>query len=147
MDKEFSSLQQNGAWVLVDVPEGKKVVENKWVFKIKKDTGRNVNRYKTRLVVKGFTQKYVIDYHETFSPVVRYSTLRMLFAFAAELGLTRGQMDVATAFSNGDLKDEVYMWQLENFVVKDQENKVCLLKKAIYSLKQSRAWYEKNQQF
>lgn len=144
MKKELNSLQENNAWKLVDLPTGKRIMENKWVFKIKRDSDGNVSRYKARLVAKGFTQKHLIDYNETFSPVVRYSTLRMFFALAAELGLQIDHMDVTTAFLNGELKEKIYMAQPKGFIAKNQENKVCLLQKAIYGLKQSsRAWYEK----
>lgn len=126
MDKEFNSLQQNNAWELVDLLKGKKVVRNKWVYKVKKDADGNTSRYKARVAI-GFTQKHGVDYEETFSPVIRYSTLRMLFALATELKEI-DHMDVTTAFLNGELKEEVYMNQPEGFVIKDQESKVCLLK-------------------
>lgn len=143
MKSELSSLKSNDAWTLVDLLEGKKPVQSKWVFKVKRDADGKIDRYKARLVAKGFTQRFGVDYSETSSPVIRYSTLRLLLALAAELGLTIDHMDVTTAFLNGDLKEEVYMQQPNNFEVKGQEEKVCLLKKAIYGLKQSsRTWYE-----
>jgi hypothetical protein len=140
LDEEYRSLQINEAWELVTLPKGKKVVKSKWIFKKKRDSDGNI-KYKA-LVAKGCSQIYGIDYQETFSPVVRYSTLRMLFSLAVQLDMTIDHMDVVTAFLNGDLKEEVYMEQPEHYV--SGGNKVCLLRKAIYGLKQaSKAWYDK----
>ena len=89
-------------------------------------------------------QRYGIDYEETFSPVIRNESMRLLFALAAELNLTIDHMDVVTAFLHGNLKEEVYMKQPEGFEIKGKEHYVCKLQKAMYGLKQaSRAWYEK----
>lgn len=81
---ELASLEENNVWTLTDLPPGKKLIQNKWVFKLKRDSDGNVTKYKARLVAKGFIQKYGIDYCETFSPVVRSSTLRILFSMAVE---------------------------------------------------------------
>lgn len=143
MKDEYLSFKENDAWTLVDLPPDLKPVKCKWIFKIKKDK-RNVNQYKARLVAKGFTQRYGIDYTETFSPVVRNSTIRMLLALSVELDLEISHLDVSTAFLNGELKETIYMEQPEGFVVKGKEDKVCLLKRAVYGLKQSsRTWNEK----
>lgn len=101
-------------------------------------------RYRARLLAKGFGQKAGVDYHETFSPVVRYSTLRLLFALAAKLNLDITHLDVTTAFLNGFLNETVYMKKPVTFESDKDDNTVFKLKRAIYGLKQSsRAWYER----
>lgn len=141
---EYQSFEKNKAWTLMPLPVGKKAVKCKWVFKKKYGTDGELLRYKARLVAKGFTQKYGIDYKETYSPVVRYSTIRTLLALAVNLDMQVDHMDVKTAFLNGDLTETVFMEQPEGYKVKGKENHVFKLNKAIYGLKQaSRAWYEK----
>lgn len=143
MKAEFDSLNKHGTWILVDRPAGRKTTKCKWVYKIKKDTSGNVTKYKARLVAKGFTQVAGVDYGETFSPVARLSSVRLLFAFAAHHGLTVDHLDVETAFLNGDLEEEIYMEQPEGFST-NPKDKVCLLKKALYGLKQApRQWNAK----
>ena len=100
-----------------------------------------MEKYKARLVAQGYAQQYGLDYEETFSPLVRFESVRMVLALAAKHGMQVHQMDVATAFLNGELVDEVYMRQPDGFVVKGQEKRVCKLKKSIYGLRQSpRCW-------
>ena len=141
MEKEMKSLSVNKVWDLVSLPKGKKVIGSKWVFKTKRNVDGNVERYKARLVAQGFSQSYGQDYDETFSPVVRFESLRMIIALSVQRSLKLHQMDVTTAFLNGELNDEVYMKQPEGYVVKGKENLVCKLKKSIYGLKQSpRCW-------
>lgn len=138
MNDEYQSLIKKGTWVLVDKPN-KKVIPCKWVYKIKRNEQGNPIKYKARLVAKGFKQVAGVDYDETFSPVVRHSSLRMLLALAAEMNLDIHHLDVDTAFLNGDLEEEVYMFQPQGFNTEDE--KVCLLKKSLYGLKQApRAW-------
>ncbi|UYV66049.1 hypothetical protein LAZ67_3006289 [Cordylochernes scorpioides] len=99
---------------------------------------------KARLVAKGYSQQYGIDYEETFAPVVRQSTIRMFLALAVEYNLILHQMDVQSAYLNGEIKEEIYMTQPENFVSRKYPEKVCRLKKAIYGLKQAGiVWHEK----
>ena len=137
---EMAALAKNETWVLMDLPPGRKPVKSKWVFKLKAD-----GRYRARLVAKGFTQIPGIDFDETFSPVARFESLRLLLALAALEDWHIHQMDVKSAFLNGVLEEEIYMEQPTGFIVSGQETKVCRLLKAIYGLKQaSRAW---NQQF
>ncbi|KAG5674318.1 hypothetical protein PVAND_004295 [Polypedilum vanderplanki] len=139
MSEELESLNENKTWTLVDLPPGKKVVKSKWVFKLKRESDGKVARYKARLVAKGFTQRYGIDYEETYSPVVRYTSVRLLMALAASKGLRIYQMDAVTAFLQGDIKEEIYMEYPEGFV--NNNGKVCKLNKAIYGLKQAgRQW-------
>lgn len=139
MKSEFDSLQKNKTWQLVELPEGKSPVHCKWVFRSKRDIHGNVIRYKARLVAKGFTQIEGIDYHDTFSPVVRYSSIRFLMAIAAKFDLEIRQLDVETAFLHGELEEEIFMTQPENF--EDGTNRYCKLLKSLYGLKQSsRVW-------
>lgn len=143
MQEELKSFRDNDTWELVDRPSEGTVVKNKWVFKKKCDSSGNV-RYRARLVAKGFTQIKGMDYNETFSPVLRYSTLRLLFALSVQLDLKMNHLDVPTAFLNGNIDECVFMEIPENSNFKNCENKVLRLKKAIYGLKQSaRAWYIK----
>lgn len=144
MEDEYNSFNTNQSWTLVDLPKGKKPVKCKWVFTKKRGPNGELLKYKARLVAKGYSQKFGIDYNETFSPVVRYSTMRILLALAAQYDLDIEHLDVKTAFLNGDLKETVYMEQPEGFVNKGNTNKVYRLNKAIYGLKQAaKSWYEK----
>lgn len=144
MNEEYKSMQDNKVWELVSLPVGAKPVGCKWIFKTKRDSNGNVKRYKARLVVKGFTQKEGIDFKETFSPVSSKDSFRTIMALVAYFDLELHQMDVKTAFLNGDIKETIYMVQPENFVSGDPKNMVCKLTKSIYGLKQaSRQWYFK----
>lgn len=141
MEKEMESLKSNEVWDLVKLPEGRSAVGSKWVFKLKTDQDGSVERHKARLVAQGFSQKQGLDYDETFCPVARYESVRTVIALAVQNDLKLHQMDVTTAFLNGELQEEVYMRQPEGFVVKGKEDFVCKLKKSIYGLKQSpRCW-------
>ena len=141
MEKEMESLHVNEVWDLVELPKDKKTVGSKWVFKTKRSANGTVERHKARLVAQGYSQRYGQDYDETFSPVVRFESLRTVIALAVQNSLKLCQMDVTTAFLNGELKEEVYMKQPEGYAIKGKENLVCKLKKSIYGLKQSpRCW-------
>lgn len=142
MDEEIKSHQTNGTWTLVKLPAGKNTIKAKWVFKEKRDAQGNIVRYKARLVAKGYSQRYGIDYMETFSPVVRYTSIRVLIAIAVEKEMKIHQMDAVTAFLQGDLDEEIYMAQPEMY--DDGTDRVCKLNKAIYGLKQAgRQWNTK----
>ena len=141
MEKEMESLHKNEVWDLVKLSKDRRAVGNKWVFKLKVGSNGSVEGHKARLVAQGFSQKYGVDYDETFSPVVRFESLQTVIARAVQNGLMLHQMDVTTAFLNGELEEEVYMRQPEGFAVKGQEDLVCKLKRSIYGLKQSpRCW-------
>ncbi|RVW76784.1 Retrovirus-related Pol polyprotein from transposon TNT 1-94 [Vitis vinifera] len=144
MNEEYKSMQDNKVWELVPLPIGTKPIGCKWIFKTKRDSNGNVERYKARLVAKGFTQKEGIDFKETFSLVSMKDSFRIIMALVAHYDLELHQMDVKTAFLNGDIDETIYMVQLENFVSEDSKNMVCKLTKSIYGLKQaSRQWYFK----
>lgn len=144
MRSEYDSLISNNVWKLVDRPPNENVVKCKWVYKKKYDANGNFEKYKARLVARGFTQIRGVDYNDTFSPVVRHSTLRILFALANELNLNIDHIDVTTAFLNGELQETIFMEQPPGFGNDDCKSKVCLLLKGIYGLKQaSRNWNAK----
>ena len=139
MSEEMESLRQSHTWELVPLPKGRKLIANRWVFTTKRDRAGNVLRQKARLVAKGFTQRKGIDFQETFAPVIRFESLRMLLAVAAHKRMAMTQFDVKTAFLNGTIEEEIYMSQPEGF--EDGTNRVCRLIKGLYGLKQSpRAW-------
>ncbi|CAI7754210.1 unnamed protein product [Closterium sp. NIES-54] len=142
MDSELKSIEENGTWELVELPEGRKAITSKWLFKIKSDTNGNIERYKSRLVAKGYQQKEKVDYKKLFAPVVKPTTLRTVIVGAAIKGWVVKQMDVTTAFLNGVFEEEVFMAQTEGF--DDGSGRVLRLKKALYGLKQApRQWYLK----
>lgn len=139
MTSEYESLLKNNTWELTELPPGCKAIRNKWVFRVKRDAFGNITRYKARFVAKGCSQRAGIDYKETFSPVVRYSSIRFLMALAVKYELNIEQMDAVTAFLQGDVEETIYMSQPEIF--DDNTGRVCKLKRSIYGLKQaSRQW-------
>ena len=141
MKSEMQSMYENQVWSLIDTSEGLKTIGCKWVFKKKTDMDGNVHTYKARLVAKGYRQTQGVDYDETFSPVAMLKSIRILIAIAAYYDYEIWQMDVKTAFLNGNLLEDVYMTQPEGFVDPKNAGKVCKLQKSIYGLKQaSRSW-------
>ncbi|CAI7885119.1 unnamed protein product [Closterium sp. NIES-53] len=146
MESELKSIEENGTWELVELPEGRKAITSKWLFKIKSDADGKIERYKSRLVAKGYQQKEKVDFKELFAPVVKPTTLRTLLVGAAIKGWVVKQMDVTTAFLNGILEEEIFMAQTEGF--DDGIGRVWKLKKALYGLKQApRQWYLKLREF
>ena len=146
MQDEYDSLIKNQTWILVDAPKDQKIVDNRWVYRVKRNPDSTVNRYKARLVARGFSQSYGVDYTETFSPVVKFASIRTLLAIAAERKMYMKQFDVQTAFLYGDLAETVYMKQPVGF--NDGTNRVCKLLKSLYGLKQApRCWNTKFKKF
>ncbi|MCO5601917.1 hypothetical protein L7F22_056043 [Adiantum nelumboides] len=143
MDSKYQSLMANGTWQLVPAPPNRKLVTCKWLLRKKFHADGSVSRYKAQLVARGFTQIPGMDYSETFSPVLRITSFRVLIAIAALFGFLLHQMDVRTAFLNGDLQEEIYMSQPDGgYTSLQHPDYVCRLLKALYGLKQSpRQWY------
>jgi hypothetical protein len=121
---EMDSIMSNGTWEVVDRPYGCKPVGCKWIFKKKLRPYGTIEKYKARLVAKGYTQKEGEDFFDAYSPIARLTTIRVLLSLAASHGLLVHQMDVKTAFLNGELDEEIYMDQPDGFVVEGQEEKV-----------------------
>ncbi|GJW54434.1 retrovirus-related pol polyprotein from transposon TNT 1-94 [Tanacetum coccineum] len=137
---EFDRLQ---VWELVPQPDCVMIIALKWIYKVKLDEYGDVLKNKARLVAKGYRQEEGIDFEESFAPVARIEAIRIFIANAASKNMTIYQMDVKTAFLNGELKEEVYVSQPEGFVDPDHPTHVYRLKKALYGLKQApRAWYD-----
>eukprot|EP01018_Ginkgo_biloba_P001301 Gb_29290 [translate_table: standard] len=143
MKVEYNALMKHKTWRLVKLPKEKEAIGCKWVFRMKYKVDGTIDKHKARLVEKGYTQKEGIDYEETFAPTTKMITIRLVLAIAAQLGWQVHQMDVKSAFLNGDLKEEVYMQQPEGFELKGKEKLVCKLNKPLYGLKQPHAWYIK----
>lgn len=143
-DAEILSLHDNKTWSLQPLPRGKKAIGCRWVLKIKRTADGSIDKYKARLVAQGFNQRSGIDYHETFAPVAKFTSIRALLSLAACHDYEVHQMDVVTAYLNGDIDEEIYMRQPDGFVVPGREHLVCKLNKSLYGLKQAgRCWYQK----
>jgi hypothetical protein len=141
---EMDYIMSNATWEVVERPYGCKPIGSKWVFKKKLRPDGTIERYKARLVIKGYSQKESEDFFDTYSPVARLTTIRVLLSLATSHGLLVHQMDVKTTFLNGEVYDEIYMEQPAGFVANDQEGMVCKLLKPLYGLKQApKQWHEK----
>ena len=137
----MDALQKNETWELVDLPSGKKLVGCKWVFAVKFKGDDSLKKYKARMVAKGYTQTYGVDYQETFAPVTKMNTVRILLSFAVNFDWELQQYDVKNVFLHGELEEDIYMSIPLRFSWSDG-NKVCRLRKALYELKQSpHAWF------
>lgn len=142
MNEEFQALHKQGTWTLVPHSSTKSAIGCKWVFRIKKNSDGTIARYKARLVAKGYLQQEGIDYDETFSPVAKQPTIRILLCLALQNQWRLKQLDISNAFLHGKLDEEVYMLQPQGFVDSTFPHHVCKLHKALYGLKQApRAWY------
>ncbi|GJS51409.1 zinc finger, CCHC-type containing protein [Tanacetum coccineum] len=144
INDEMDFIMGNNTWVSADLPPGCKPLGCKWIFKRKLKVDGTVEKFKVRLVIQGFKQKSRIDYFDTYAPVARISTIRLLIAMTSIHSLIIHQMDVKTAFLNGKLEEEVYMNQPQGFIMPGNENKVCKLIKSLYGLKQEpKQWHQK----
>jgi hypothetical protein len=144
MDHEYHALLKNGTWDLVPPKQGINLIDSRWVYKIKRKADGSVDRFKARLVAKGFKKQYGVDYLETYSPVVKPTTVRVLLSLAVSKGCHLHQIDIQNAFLHGYLEEEVYMRQPPGYESTVQPNFVCRLKKALYGLKQApRAWHSR----
>ena len=135
MQDEYDALLRNQTWHLVPPKEGRNLIDCKWVYKIKKKSDGTMDRFKARLVAKGFKQRYGIDYEDTFIPVVKIATVRIVLSIAVSRGWCLRQLDVQNTFLHGVLEEEVYMRQPPGFENEAAPHLVCKLDKAIYGLK------------
>ena len=141
MEAELDSLWENNVYEELPRPQGRKVIGTKWVLRVKTDAAGNLDKYKARVVAKGFRQVEGLDYEETYAPTVRFESVRALVAMAASLGWKLDQMDVATAFLYADLEEETYVEIPEEVAAVGGGDRVWRLRKCLYGLKQSpRMW-------
>ncbi|GAU35295.1 hypothetical protein TSUD_54540 [Trifolium subterraneum] len=143
MKTEYKALVDNHTWSLVPLPPHRKAIGCKWIFRVKENPDGSINKYKARLVAKGFLQTPGFDFNETFSPVIKPVTIRLILTLAVTYKWSVQQIDINNAFLNDLLQEEVYMTQPTCFEVSDK-SLVCRLHKSLYSLKQApRAWYDR----
>ena len=148
MQDELNQFVINDVWILVPPPRSQTIIGTKWVFRNKMDENGVVSRNKARLVAQGYNQQEGIDYDETFAPVARLESIRILLAYACAHNFKLFQMDVKSAFLNGVINEEVYVAQPPGFVDFEKPNHVFKLKKALYGLKQApKAWYDRLKSF
>jgi hypothetical protein len=141
MDEEIHTIEKNDTWKLTYLPENKKAIGVKWVYKTKKNVKGEVQRYKARLVAKGYKQREDIDYGEVFAPIARLETIKLMISLAAQHRWKIYQLNVKSAFLNGFLEEEIYVEQPLGYIKAKNNSKVYKLKKALYGLKQApRAW-------
>ena len=142
MSNEINSHKENGTWSLIAKPKDCNIVDCKWVFKLKTNKDGQRNIFKARLVARGFTQVYGQDFVDTYSPVCRMSSFRLFLSIVATHDFELKQIDIATAYLNAPLNENIYMNQPDGFVDINNKSKVCKLHKTIYGLKQSgREWF------
>ena len=143
--EELDTLKRAGTWEVTERPKERNVVRNRWVFRIKKDAARRVERYKAQLIAKGFTQAHGVDYYDMWAPVAKLRSIRLLLLIAAQNEWPIDMFYFHSAFLNGELDsdEEVYMEQPEGYEEQDWKRYVCKLHKSIYGLKQAgRKWYD-----
>jgi len=125
MEQEYESIIRNNTWELVELPKGKQTIGCKWLYKPKINADGTMDKLKYRLVANGYSQNEGIDYEDTFSPVAKLNTIKMLIALATNKHWIIHQLDVKSAFLNGELKEEVYLEKTQGFFQKGKENLVC----------------------
>ena len=133
--EELSALQQNNTWTIIPRPSYGSIIGSKWIFTVKMNADGTINRYKARLVAQGYKQEQGVDYEETFAPVAKLTTVRVLVAVATSREWHIHQMDVKNAFLNGDLQETVYMKPPPGSGISPSH--VCKLNKSLYELKQA----------
>jgi hypothetical protein len=144
MDEEYSALQRNQTWDLVPPRRGINLIDSRWVYKVKRKADGSIERLKARLVAKGFKQRYGVDYFDTFCPVVKPTTIRIILSLAVNRGWSMRQVDIQNAFLHGMLEEEVYMRQPPGYAHQSKPDYICKLKRALYGLKQApRAWHSR----
>jgi histone deacetylase 1/2 len=144
MQDEYDALIANKTWHLVPPCRHRNVIDCKWVYRIKKHADGTIDRYKARVVAKGFKQRYGLDYEDTFSHVVKIITIRLVLSISVSRGWSLRQLDVKNAFLHGILEEDVYMKQPPSFGSSTNPNYICKLDKALYGLKHApRAWYSR----
>jgi Reverse transcriptase (RNA-dependent DNA polymerase)/gag-polypeptide of LTR copia-type/Integrase core domain/GAG-pre-integrase domain len=143
-DSELASLVDAGTFTLCALPPGFKAIGGKWVLKIKRGAGGEIIKFKARFVAQGFLQRYGVDYVDTYAPVARIPSIRIIIALTAHHDWELHQMDVKSAYLNGDLEEEIYMHQPEGYAAPGKEQHVWKLNKSLYGLKQAgRTWHHK----
>jgi len=144
--EELKMLEEAGTWELMDLPAGANLVGSKWVFQVKKDAAGQVIHFKACLVAQGFSQVPGVDYFDMFAPVAKLALIRTVLAMAAKLDFKLHQIDIKSAYLNGELTEteNIYMRQPPGYPAPNSSGKVCHLLKTLYGLKQSgRRWYQK----
>jgi hypothetical protein len=136
--EELNAHSTNGTWKLVPRPAGKKVIGSKWVFKVKRNADGSIERYKGRVVAKGYNQRPSFDYIEIFAPTVKMPTIRVVLAISALHDYHLHSIDISHAYLNGEMDCDVYMEQPEGFAEGNPRQTVCLVQKSIYGTKQRR---------
>lgn len=117
MNEEIEVIEKNNTWELMDRPKDKEVIGVKWMYKVKYNPDGSVQRIKARLIAKGYSQQPSVDYNETFAPVARLDTIRALISIATHKGWVLYQLDVKSAFLNGELQEKIYVEQPQGFVI------------------------------
>jgi hypothetical protein len=144
MEEKFSALVKNGIWHLVPASQASNIIDYKWVYKVKRKGDCTIDRHKAHLVAKGFKQRYGIDYEDTFSPVVKVTTIWLVLSVVVSRNWSLHQLDVQNAFLHGVLEEKVYMKQPPGFHDASHPGYICKLDKALYGLKQApRTWYSR----
>jgi hypothetical protein len=145
MDDEYAALLRNHTWTLVPPRKGINLIDNRWVYKVKRKIDGTVDRLKARLVAKRYKQRYGVDYLDTYCPVVKPTTIRIILSLAVSYGWSMRQIDIQNAFLHGVLQEEVFMRQPPGYQdPKKPSNYICKLEKALYGLKQApRAWHSR----
>ncbi|KAK8948569.1 hypothetical protein KSP39_PZI005174 [Platanthera zijinensis] len=141
MDEEIKMVEKNKTWILVNRPPQTSIIGLKWTYKLKEKEDGSILKYKARIVAKGYSQIPGVDFNETYAPVVRMETIRILLIFVVQHNLPIYQLDIKSAFLNGEIEEDIYVEQPRGYEIQGEEDKVYKLLKALYGLKQSaKAW-------